>query len=157
MRAYLALLVAAAVLVSSGDASTSNTAISTFAAAKSLLSETFAEHANVKRSLRSAEKVASYDDEERAWSNIKGFMRTKAETVDEWLQPRLDIRMNVVDFAKKDLGIVSRTAVTQHENWNALVKYLKMYHHAVTGEKWSKQQAADVLLQNIITKANGFK
>ncbi|GMF57062.1 unnamed protein product [Phytophthora fragariaefolia] len=156
MRVYFDLLVAVAALVASGDASASNTAISMVIATNSLQSKTFAEPTNIPRALRSTEKVESDDVEEREWARIMGVLRTKAEAVDNWLQPRLDQRMDVRAFARKDLGIISRTGATQHENWNALVKYLRMYHRAVTGEKWSKSMAESVLLVDVITKANGF-
>ncbi|GMF55332.1 unnamed protein product [Phytophthora fragariaefolia] len=100
------------------------------------------------------QKVESYDDEKRIWSNIKGIPRDKVETV-EWLQHLVNGRVDVATVAR-ELGIVSRHAASEHVNWNALVQYLTMYHAAATNTKWSKRLVRSVLMQNVLTKTNGF-
>ncbi|ETI42878.1 hypothetical protein F443_12070 [Phytophthora nicotianae P1569] len=153
MRAYFVLLIAATALLTKGEATSG---FSHLAVADVMKSTGVVETYDNRRSLRAAEPTEDDNGEERAaWSNIKGIPRNKAETVADWLTPRLQSRMNVQQFAR-DVDITSRQAATQHENWNALVKYLRMYHLEVKGEAMSKKLAESILLHNVLTKTNGF-
>ncbi|KAF1788215.1 hypothetical protein GQ600_15222 [Phytophthora cactorum] len=155
MRAYFALLIAATTLLTNGEAATTNSGISQLAATDVVHSAGVVESDGIHRSLGVVKLTDDDDSEERTWSVIKGIYRSEKETVDDWLTHRLQERMDVQQFAR-DVGITSRTKVTQHPNWNALATYLTMYHRAVKGENNSKEWAESVLLNDVLTKKNGF-
>ncbi|KAG3171544.1 hypothetical protein PI126_g1854 [Phytophthora idaei] len=155
MRAYFALLITATTLLISGEAATTNSGISQLAATDVVHSAGVVESDGIHRSLRVVKLTGDDDSEERAWSMIKGIPRSEEETVSQWLTHRLQRGMSPQQLAR-DVDITLRSAATQHQNWNALVKYVTMYHRAKVNQEISKDMAKSILLENVLTKTNGF-
>ncbi|ETN16793.1 hypothetical protein F442_20421 [Phytophthora nicotianae P10297] len=153
MRVSFALLLATTLLANGETATTSS---ETMQLTDAVHSVGVIEARDGRRFLRLANPIKNDDVEERAWATIKGISRTKAEAVENWLTPRLQSRWTPEKLAKSDLDIVAKETATEHENWNALVKYVKMLVFDVTKQKISKKEAKDLILTKILTQANGF-
>ncbi|OWZ02721.1 RxLR effector protein, partial [Phytophthora megakarya] len=100
-----------------------------------------------KRFLRS--NIDKSNGDERSWATIAGVARDKANAK-EWLHYWLRQTLSADKVATK-LGITSFNQ--QHENWNALVKYVRTNFKWATGEKMPRTEAEDYLRGILI--ANG--
>ncbi|POM76405.1 Secreted RxLR effector peptide protein [Phytophthora palmivora] len=135
MRLHRNVLVLVIVMLAIANALSSTTGATT--SSENALS--FQKNGHITRFLRSNHLDKDDTNEERAATmNFAGFLRDSTETR-QWLQFWFNKGESVTNVAAKlkVYNLPQNTAIS-HENWNALVKYMRMTVEGKAGKKYAK-------------------